>query len=145
MSGIEVVGLVLAALPLFISAAEHYRDGLGSIHKFFRKERILELYIDELNLQDSYLRLHLQSLLGNTELPAETQEKLGIDPAGPEWQSAVVKRELEENLGLAYESFVRILETITKVLVGQIKRDDSLHSGTDSQVCLPSSLPMMCD
>lgn len=111
---------MLAALLLFISAAEHYRN--GSIHKFFRKERILEWYIDEPNLQDSYLRLHLQSLLGNTELPAAIKEKLGNNPSGPGWQSAVVKRELGENLGLAYESFVKILERITKVLVGQIKR-----------------------
>jgi hypothetical protein len=134
MSGIEAIGLVLAALPLFIAAAEHYRDGLGSIHKFFRKERILELYIDELNLQDTYLRLHLQRLLGNTDIPASIQEKLASDLAGPEWQRADVKRELEGNLGRAYEPFMRILERITNVLLDQVKKDDSLHSGTNSQV-----------
>lgn len=108
---------MLAALPLSISAAEHYRDGLGSIHKFYRKERILELYIDELNLQDSYLRLQLQSLLGNTELLAEIQEELGNNMAGLEWQSAVVKRDPGESLGLAYESFAKILERILRCLL----------------------------
>ena len=28
MSGVEIVGFVLAALPLVISAVEHYHDGL---------------------------------------------------------------------------------------------------------------------
>ena len=136
MSGIETAGLVLAAIPLFIAAAEHYRDGLGTIHKFFRKERILELYIDELNLQDTYPRLHLQRLLGDTEISAAVQEKLASDPAGPEWQRADVKKELEGNLGRAYEPFTRILERMTTVLVGQIKKDDTLHSGTSNQVCI---------
>jgi len=38
MSGIEIAGLVLAVIPLFISAIEHYEDGL-------RPVRVLKLVV----------------------------------------------------------------------------------------------------
>jgi hypothetical protein len=35
LTGVEIAGLVLTALPLFISALEHYNDYLDPIEAFF--------------------------------------------------------------------------------------------------------------
>ena len=48
MSGIEIAGLVLGALPLVISALEHYEGALDSTYAFFRWRGELSVAIRKL-------------------------------------------------------------------------------------------------
>jgi hypothetical protein len=63
LTGVETTGLVLAALPLFISAFEHYNDGLEPIKAFWDIDRLLPIQIrrlvSALALIEGYLVLSL--------------------------------------------------------------------------------------
>ena len=48
MSGIEIAGLVLGAIPLVISALEHYENALDSTIAFIRWNRELSTAIQKL-------------------------------------------------------------------------------------------------
>lgn len=42
MSGLEVVGVVLGAVPVFISAAEHYRESLNFVRRAVNRKQICQ-------------------------------------------------------------------------------------------------------
>ena len=76
MSEVEVVGLLLAVIPLFISAAEHYREGLDAGKRCWNKERVLRQYRVELEFQRVYLVLNLKALLVDVDLEFNEKEAL---------------------------------------------------------------------
>ncbi len=54
MSGIEIAGLVLAVLPLMISATEHCRSSMDPVLAFLRWGEELDKAMRELWLQHTY-------------------------------------------------------------------------------------------
>ncbi|KAK7892627.1 hypothetical protein LTR67_006862 [Exophiala xenobiotica] len=121
MSGIEIVGIALGVLPLFISAAEHYRDGLGFVRRAIKKHTFIAQYRDELIAQRALLGLYIKEILERTGLPAKTQADLIEKPDGDSWRKAEVVRELSKELGDAYGPFVGVLTKICVILAKQIK------------------------
>ena len=134
MSGIEVAGLVLAVIPLFISAAEHYREGSHFFTRIFGKKRVLNRYVDDLNLQSTFLRLYLERLVGNSNLSASLQAKLVAEPGGEDWRSPTVVKGLTQNLGDAHGPFMKVLDNLIKVLLDQVRPDDNLKFESTSSV-----------
>ena len=116
MSGIEVAGLVLAVIPLFISVAEHYRDGLDAVDKIWQKERVLQQYLGELETQQSYLIMGLQGLLADVDLDYKIKESLigntAAEPNGSTlayseaWEQPQVRQKLEQRFRDGYKPFV---------------------------------------
>jgi hypothetical protein len=125
MSGIEIVGIVLGALPLFISAAEHYREGLGFVRRAIRKHTFIAQYRDELIAQRALLGLYIKEILERTKLPAETQADLIENPDGDSWRKADVVAALSKELGDAYRPFVTLLTKICAILAKQIKSTEA--------------------
>ena len=138
MSEIEVAGLVLAVIPLFISAAEHYRDGLDAVDKIWQKERILQQYLEELETQQSYLIMGLQGLLVEVDLDYKIKESLVGNTAtdlnestlaySEAWEQPHVRQKLEQRFRGGYKPFVFLMQRLTQTLLRQIKKHPYLPS-----------------
>ncbi|KAL0783134.1 hypothetical protein CaCOL14_001040 [Colletotrichum acutatum] len=116
MSGIEVAGLALGAMPLAILALSDYKKILAPMKVW----RHFELEMDSLieNLQCEYLRLqrfcgnHLESLV-STE-----QWKLMIsDPFGSLWKEEVVQRRIKARLQTAFSRFKLAMKELEKAIL----------------------------
>jgi hypothetical protein len=123
-SGIEILGVVLGALPLFISAAEHYRDGLGFVRRVRRKRKFITQYRDELLEQRTLLGLYMKAVVGSTDLPARTQAELIDKPDGEAWRMSDVVKELSKALGDAYQRFLVLMNEICTTLAKQLRSDE---------------------
>lgn len=128
MSGIEIIGIVLAALPLFISAAEHYREGLGFVKRAVKKQSFITQYRDELVEQRTLLGLYIKAVVGRTNVSAEIQADLVERPGSDVWRKAEVVEDLSKELGDAYQLFVSLLMKICATLAKQIKTTEIAES-----------------
>lgn len=135
MSGIEIVGLVLGALPLFLSAAEHYKTGLDFARRAMKKHQFVAVYRDELALQQTLLNLYIKAVVGKTRLSPAVQSELLDNPAQDVWQRPEVVAELTRELGEAYQPFICLLTRICTTLARQIRSEDkSLEASTDDEL-----------
>ena len=114
MSGLEVVGVVFAVLPLLISAIENYKKGLGPLKTLlypgkYRKE-LLTLG-RELRVQRDLYELSLGSLLS----PAISREKLAVlfkNPSGPAWRTPATTAKLKLQLESTHSGCLIVIEEI---------------------------------
>lgn len=136
MSGFEIAGIVLGVIPLFISAAEQYRNGLNTVDKFLKKEQILNLYIQELETHKVLLRLQLETVIGSTNLPAKTQQELVDNTISPLWQHPDVQAQLRQNLGDTADLLQKTMKRMADVFIRQIDTDDTISG--HYQVPIPS-------
>lgn len=125
MPGFEAISVVLAVIPLFISAAEHYRDGLNSINRLWKKERILQKYIEDLSIQRTLLDEFSQSLLIDVDLDISVKVQLLEDVNGDVWNQPAVKRKLDATLGPVRNAFTTLLQRIDQALISQLA-DESM-------------------
>jgi hypothetical protein len=63
ISGVETVGLVLAVIPLLISAFEHYNDTRGALRKFLHKKQYIRRVIEALDEQRVLIESELDHVL----------------------------------------------------------------------------------
>ncbi|KFY40339.1 hypothetical protein V495_05476 [Pseudogymnoascus sp. VKM F-4514 (FW-929)] len=118
MSGVEAAGLVLGALPLMISALEHYRataevlNGWRWINADYRKCRHELIYCND------EFQTNLQELL----LPMiADDEKLKIlleDPGGPSWEDPELNETLKKRIPSRYNSYVDTIHMLLDVVKG---------------------------
>ena len=111
MSGFKIAGLVLGALPLVISALEHYDSSLDPVKAFFQWRDILEKAIRELWVQHTSFEMTLRNLLVDLTSEAELDELLS-QPESPLWQSPTLNRDLRDRLGAAYDVYNYTIEQI---------------------------------
>ena len=105
MSGIEVAGLVLGALPLLIAAVEAYQSSLDPLTAFFKWKDELEKAMRELWVQHSYFELTLRSLLQQVAGPAEVDAMIS-DFNSSLWKSPELANRLKSKLQTAYKVYV---------------------------------------
>lgn len=118
MSGIEIAGLIFGALPLMISALEHYR-ATASVLKGWRKVKAdyRKCMIDLAFYTDEFQR-NLQELL----LPMiADDEKLNLlleDPGGPSWADPELNETLRKRIPSRYDSYVNTIHMLLEVVEG---------------------------
>lgn len=115
MSGIEIAGLVLGALPLIFSAIEHYKSGLDGPMAFFRWAGLLEKAVEELWIQYTYYEITLKTLLKDIKTTSELEEMMSA-PDSPLWKDQDLEAELKIRLGNAYGVFVHTTKQIESQL-----------------------------
>lgn len=115
MSGIEAAGLVLAVLPLFISAFEDYNEGLEGIKAFWRWEHELPNCIRELRDQHMQYELNLKVLLLPIITDAELAELLN-NPIKQLWKNAGIERKLKHELDSAYNTYISRIEDVENIM-----------------------------
>ncbi|KAK4932548.1 hypothetical protein LTR49_000972 [Elasticomyces elasticus] len=116
MSGVEVVGLVLGAFPLAISALEHYRDScrvlncLANFEQEYRKT--LNDVKDEYLLYVLNLKVLLLPLVNGNELGEDDLTLLLTDATHEKWKNDDVEVALRERLDVAHGRFLEIAKDL---------------------------------
>ncbi|KAF2262113.1 hypothetical protein CC78DRAFT_546154 [Lojkania enalia] len=115
MSGVEVAGIALAVLPLFVSALEDYERGLDPIKSFMRWERELPKYIRKLRNQHVHYEQTLRCLLEPITTEFELAEMLS-EPNGQLWRNSGVSDRLEDRLQEAYKAYQNTIVDIDRIM-----------------------------
>lgn len=126
-TGIEAAGIVLAVLPLFISALEHYSEGLDPMRAFFEFDSQWPVQIRKLRDQHINYNLTLKLLLSSIAEPDEVEEMIA-DPGGSRWKDNSMQRRLEERLDESYSAYldtIKRIEEIMKEIAKDLKVDQS--------------------
>jgi hypothetical protein len=105
MSGFEVIGIILGAVPLVISALEHYAEGVKTIRLIRRAAQEFRAVARKLEAEHLLFRNTLAILLNDcTDIGAATVRSLMEDVRGEDWGKPSVKVALQWRLGESMES-----------------------------------------
>jgi hypothetical protein len=126
MSGIEIAGLMLGAIPLVIAALEHYEDLITPAKNFVNFQGELGRAIQELWNQYTFFEQSMEVLLR----PVTTDQELSemIDNTNSKlWQDPAIEQDLQRNLGKAYPSYMRTVNDIQKIMIGIAMKLRNVH------------------
>jgi hypothetical protein len=115
MSGIEVAGIVLAVMPLFITALENYNDGLDPVKAFLRWERELPHFIRKLRNQHVHFQQTLRLLLEPITTEFELAEMLA-EPNGSHWKDAKMAERLKDKLQESFQAYQSTIADIERIM-----------------------------
>jgi hypothetical protein len=116
MSGLEIAGAVLGALPLIISALEHYATGVRTAKRFWRYKSVMEDLITQIDTQHGIFINTLELLLWGL-VTVEQMTDLLIEPGGDGWRDAKLNSKLRDRLRSAYDVYFRNVDRLNKSLV----------------------------
>ncbi|OBT75923.1 hypothetical protein VF21_05771 [Pseudogymnoascus sp. 05NY08] len=139
MTGVEVAGIILAVLPLFISALENYENGLDPIRAFLEFDSEWPNQIRKLRDQHINYNLTMKGLLLSIA-DGEDVEEMISDPGGACWKDIGMQERLEERLDEAYQAYldaIKHIEEIMKTIAKDLKID---HSDRTTRADLQSLL-----
>jgi len=116
MSGIEVVGIVLGALPLIISAFEYSQSLAKKLNLLANfQEQHLKVWND-IKDEELMYRLQLQTLLAplvrDGDLTKDRLETLLLNPQSDLWREADLEIALKGRLGEAHDRYFSNVEEI---------------------------------
>lgn len=145
MSGFEVAGVVLGAIPLVIASLEHYQAGKGAVASFVKYGGLLENLILRLTIHQHLYHTDILFLLqaaGVVELNLRDEDtvtecfRLLRDPE--------VDEEIEDWLGPLSDPFKQLVgqyESSLKAIVGHIKHIQRLPdvSSTGTLYAMPDA------
>ncbi|KAK4629102.1 hypothetical protein CLAFUW4_07777 [Fulvia fulva] len=115
MSGIEIIGVVLGAIPLVISGLEHYADGVRTIKVICGASREFKALSRKLGAEEVLYRNTLELLLSDC-LDLQKHNELTREPDGVAWEDLEVKAALQGRLQEAYDSFIEHVRSVAEAL-----------------------------
>jgi hypothetical protein len=132
MSGVEVAGFVLAAIPLVISFVEHYADGLRTVNRWRKYDRELKSVCRRLRSEEELFRNTCELLLHDIVSSEQEMECLISDPLGKEWAN----KDLEQNLRskLSPGSYAVYMEVVEDMKDAMTAFKDRLGMKEDGKV-----------
>ncbi|EAW21203.1 uncharacterized protein NFIA_063640 [Aspergillus fischeri NRRL 181] len=116
MSGLEVVGVVLGAIPLLISAIEKYKTTSQRLKFFKYKEPFIAQLIQSLEEQKFFLESDLYVPLNATHLGEEQINDLIHQPNSDLFQDPKVAHAIREYLGDGYVPYERAVGRCQRIL-----------------------------
>jgi hypothetical protein len=129
-TGIEIIGLFLATVPLAISALEHYKEGIDVIRDYSHYRSKLKSLQTRLRLQEELYRCTLRSLL-SSELSCEEVQSLFPEPGGPRsylWGTPKIEEKLQKKLKSKYSLFMDVVKDMNKTMKELLdKLDIDMH------------------
>ena len=140
MSGIEVIGLVLGVLPLFIEVGKAYSRGFESIRKVSssreRDEKLMDFY-GEFYWEIVQLHRQIEGIVEHLpHLSDKRKAELSMDMRFQDWQpEADVAGALLDFFG-SKEDLETFLVVISKIaqLLSQLIKDTSVNISADHRV-----------
>lgn len=136
MSGIEVAGLVLAVIPLFISAIEHYEAGLRPVRVLklvvYREE--LARYRAKLTVEYGLYNSALEELLVDV-VPEDELRNMIARGYGSQWKNAALEHKLKKRLGTVYNTYILVMKQMQDVMARIASLLDIQRQGNVSQPC----------
>ncbi|KAI0105596.1 hypothetical protein F4776DRAFT_472572 [Hypoxylon sp. NC0597] len=124
MSGFELAGVILGAIPIVISALEHYKAGKGVLASFVRWDGQLDTLIERLEDQRLSFYFNILELLQD----AGVEDVINSDYTPEEICVSILQNmkneaEIKEYFGAMYDRFLRILgryEKCLKIIVSKL-------------------------
>ncbi|KAJ9143383.1 hypothetical protein NKR23_g6633 [Pleurostoma richardsiae] len=133
MSGLEVTGIVLGAIPLLISTLEHYGEGLSTLQRWRKYERELRSLTRNLETERVKLQDVCEKLLIDIVPPSRIESMIN-DPMGDAWREKEVQRKVETRLWKGYHVFEATIEDIKVAVDEMSRRINSQRGGTASEL-----------
>lgn len=134
MSGIEIAGLVLAVIPLFISAIEHYEAGLRPVRVLklvvYREE--LARYRAKLTVEYGLYNSALEELLVDV-VPQDELRDMIAQGYGSHWKNAALELKLKKRLGTVYNTYFLVMKQMQDVMARIASLLDIERQGNVSQ------------
>lgn len=127
MSGVEIVGFVLAALPLAISAIEHYQDGLDPLRDYLRYDSTLKSLRTRLRIQQDLFEGTLKCLLLEELSPLQARALFpdaGQHVNRTQWNTPEIDQKLQNRLGGKYENFMDVVREMEMAMRRLMKKLD---------------------
>ena len=143
MSGLEIVGVVLGALPLIISAFEHSQSlaKKWNLLANFNSEN-LKVWNDVKDEELMY-RLQLQTLLAplvrDGDMTKDRLETLLLSPRSDVWKDADLDAALRKRLGDTYDRYmgnVEEIQALTWRLLEPLARSSAFRAQISNKVCM---------
>ncbi|MCJ1467892.1 hypothetical protein MMC07_006517 [Pseudocyphellaria aurata] len=117
MSGFEVVGIVLGAIPLLMSALKHYSDALSTIKYINGYDTVFDTihisFVASLSIYMNSCETLLSPLI---PLDNELHELLEKHDARA-WENVELGKSLRERLGQNYNPYVALVKLVNKKIV----------------------------
>jgi len=132
MSGIEIAGLVLAVIPLFISAIEHYEDGLKPLRAFAYYREELAQYRMKLTTEYGLYYNALEELLVDV-VPEDQLHDMIAQGYGSHWKNAALEGKLKTRLGSVYNTYFLVMQQMQHVMARIASLLDIQRQGNVSQ------------
>ena len=111
MSGLEIAGIVLGAVPLVISALERYKTGQSTLAAMIKYQGQLDRLLYQLKVQQTVFYFDILQLLRNAAIE-EVEDRTDISPEDclSILQNNKNGGRLQEYLGIHYGTFLDILQ-----------------------------------
>ena len=132
MSGIEVAGLVLGAIPVLISGIESYANGVSKAGRMIRYKRELKSLHRTLETDYELYRTICRLLLSQIADPGDIAELLD-EPGGEAWKDPDLAKAMRRLLGSSYDVYVKTMEDMDAAVK---EFNDRLRLGPDGKVHL---------
>ncbi|KAE9375901.1 hypothetical protein N431DRAFT_481106 [Stipitochalara longipes BDJ] len=112
MSGFEVVGVVLGALPLVIEGLKAYGSGVEKIKDAWYYDIVVQDLLVSLNTGFAIYRSSCEELLTSLMLPDDDLYELLSNPYGDKWKDEAVSARIRERLGENFDSYTKAVRRL---------------------------------
>lgn len=127
MSGFEVAGAVLGAIPLVISALEHYKNGVRTIQRWRRYDKELQCLIRNIETERVKLQNVCEKLLDGLVPPSQI-DAMVENPGGDLWMNEEIQKKIRARL---WRSWAVFEETLKDIQVAIMDISERVGSGID--------------
>lgn len=128
---VEVVGFVLAGMPIIISALEHYGEGWTTMEHFRRYAREIKSVLRDLEINNAILCNSAKELLSDMVDSEELELLLG-DRTGAIWGQQKFRGLLSSKLGTSYQAYVGTMAEVKTAMEDLTQRLDIVWDGSVS-------------
>jgi hypothetical protein len=138
MSGLETAGVVLGALPLIISALEHYAEGVRTAKRFWQyKSEFRSLILQVRTEREIFVNTLERLLIGIIRI--ERIAEYLSHPVGELWRSPDLDVKLQERLRGSYEVYVDNVQGMNESTVHDNNhKHDCVNPRFHSHIAIPS-------
>lgn len=113
MSGFEIAGLVLGALPIICSAAKQLKPVFENATWWWTFDTSFEIFIADIERQEIAYRQVLKRLVAPLDISDNEYQSLINDPGALLWRESHVREGLQERLqGEEYRWFMNNMEDL---------------------------------
>ena len=135
MSDLEVVGVVISAMPLVISGLEHYAKGIRETKHFRKQKSEFDRLRSALRRQQNSFLNRLGLLLRDSVDTHARVQLLGFVDGETKWSEPHIEQALRRKLDDSYDMYLHIIRWIAHDLssIQQI-----LELNENGKICEPS-------
>ena len=104
MSGIELAGLVLGALPLLLAGLQFYAEGIAVTKQYWKYREEVNSLRDDLKAENAVYQNSIETLLLGV-VDAKDVEEFLTNSGGDLWKASSFERKLKKRLSTSYDPY----------------------------------------